>query len=253
MAIAGAALGTATGFLLHPALGVAMGIVGAINGAICGWCRTYAWRRVDGMVAFVLDSTWAALPVALGLLAHLGARLQRDDPGHEWSLGHRQNRHVYRRGVALKAGFAFTIGNVISGAGDVDRPRRRRLVTDHEDVHVWQSRWFGPLYPVLYGLWSLAALAVAAVVWAARGRRQPLAKVVESFSYYTNPFEWWAYSRDDLWPPPGKLEGIGWHRAAARPLATLPRRVRRADAPTVSPDAPDGGAAPAPSGDPHAH
>lgn len=247
MAIGGGVLGVGVGSLLHPVLALAMGVVGALNGMICGWRRTYAWRRADGVLAFVLDSTWASLPVALGLVAHLGARLQRGDAGHEWSLGHRQNRHVYRRGVALKAGFAFTIGNVISGAGDVDRPRRRRLVTDHEDVHVWQSRWFGPFYPVLYGLWALGALAVGVVVWVIRERRSPLAKVIESCSYYTNPFEWWAYSRDDLWPPPGKLDGIGWRRAAARPLAQLPRRVR------ATPGAPGADRAPHGSHDPHAH
>ena len=164
--------------------------------------------------------------MGLGLFAHLGAALQRD-AGHVASLGHRQNRHVYRRGVALKPGFAFTIGNVISGAGDVDSARRRRLITDHEDVHVWQSRWFGPLYPLLYGLWAAAAAGVGVLLWLVRRRRQPISRVVESCAYYTNPFEWWAYSRDDLWPPPGKLADIGWRRAAAKPLAVVGRRLRR--------------------------
>jgi hypothetical protein len=234
VAIAGGVLGWVIGSYVHPAVAVATAAIAAVNGGIGGWRGCYSWRRGDGWLAFVLDSTWATAPVAIGLIAHLGAAVQRD-AGPVPELGHRQNRHVYRRGVALKAGVAFTIGNVISGAGNVDSPRRRRLITDHEDVHVWQSRWFGPLYPVLYIGWSLGGVVAGTALWLVRRRRspQPIAKVIESCSYYTNPFEWWAYSRDDLWPPPGKLHGVGWHGAAARPLATLARRNKPSSAQAV--------------------
>ncbi len=225
-AAAGGAIGWCVGWIVHPVMGVVFGTTATVNGAIGGWRGMYAWRRGAGWLAFVLDSTWALMPVAIGLLAHLGAAMMRD-AGPVPGLGFRQNRHVYRRGVALKSGFAFTIGNVISGAGNVDSARRRRLITDHEDVHVWQSRWFGPMYPVLYLAWSLSGVLAGTVIWLVRRRRHPLrlAKVIESCSYYTNPFEWWAYSRDDLWPPPGKLAGMGWRRAAVRPLATSKRRA----------------------------
>ena len=63
------------------------------------------------------------------------------------------------------------------------------------------------------------------LVWLRRGRKEPLGTMIESCSYYTNPFEWWAYSRDDLWPPPGLVVGIGWRKAAVRPLADV--RVHR--------------------------
>ena len=45
-----------------------------------------------------------------------------------------------------------------------------------------------------------------------------LAKSVETCAYYLNPFEWWAYSREDRWPPPGVVERLAWRRplAAAR-------------------------------------
>jgi hypothetical protein len=224
VALGGGALGWSLGRLLHPAVGVAIGSVALLNGLIGGWRGTYAWRRRDGWIAFVFDSTWAAPPVALGLLAHLGAVVLRH-AGPVPELGHRQNRHVYRGGVALKPGFAFTIGNVISGAGNVDSVRRRRLITDHEDVHIWQSRWFGPLYPLIYVVWAGCGAIVGVGVWTLRHRSEPLAKVVESCAYYANPFEWWAYSRDDLWPPPGKVHGIGWAKAAVRPLASLARRA----------------------------
>jgi hypothetical protein len=236
VALVGAELGGLVGRLVHPAVGAVMMVIGGSNGLIGGWRGTYRWRRADGWLAFTLDTTWASLPVGIGLLAHLGAALQRD-AGHVPALGHRQNRHVYRRGIALKPGFAFTIGNVISGAGNVESPRRRRLITDHEDVHVWQSRWFGPLYPLLYVAWAGSAAVGGTLLWLVRGRRQPIAKVVESCAYYTNPFEWWAYSRDDLWPPPGKLADVGWRRAAAKPLAMVGRRMRRTADAEVSPPA----------------
>jgi hypothetical protein len=240
LALVGAELAGLVGRLVLPAsldpVAAAMMVIGGLNGLVSGWRGTYRWRRADGWLAFVLDTTWASLPVGLGLVAHAGAAVQRD-AGHVPWLGHRQNRHVYRRGIALKPGFAFTIGNVISGAGNVDSPRRRRLITDHEDVHVWQSRWFGPLYPVLYVVWAGSAAAAGVVLWLVRGRRQPFAKVVESYAYYANPFEWWAYSRDDLWPPPGKLAGIGWRRAATKPLAMVGRRLRRPPDAEVPPPA----------------
>ena len=50
--------------------------------------------------------------------------------------------------------------------------------------------------------------------------RMRVARLVESFAYYLNPFEWWAYSRDDHWPPSGKLDGVGWRRPIVRSFAS---------------------------------
>ena len=111
--------------------------------------------------------------------------------------------------------------------GPESRPRRAKLVTDHENVHAWQARWFGPAYPALYGGWLAGGAAAGAAVWATVRRDQPLFKIVESCAYYLNPFEWWAYSRDDHWPPSGLVGGLGWKQPAvqafaARPPATSP-------------------------------
>jgi len=233
LGLLGAALGGAVGWLLHPWVSAAMAVVAGVNGALSGWRQVYAWRTRWGAFAFVVDSTWAVLPVAAGLLTHVAALLAKAS-GYELSLSHRQNRHVYRGGAFLQRGFALTMGNVISSAGDVSRARRRKLITDHEAVHVWQARAFGPLYLLLYVLWSVGGAVAGVVVWLLRRRREPLGKVVESCSYYLNPFEWWAYSRDDLWPPPGLLVGLGWRRAAARPLtAVRAARAARAAASTA--------------------
>lgn len=249
-AVAGAALGWVSGAWLDTAVGVAMAIVAGLNGAISGWRRIYPWRLTAGLIGFVLDSTWAIIPTAGGLLAHLGAAVKRD-AGYDASLSTRRNRHVYRRGLTLKPGYALTVGNVVAGAGDLDSARRRRLITDHEYVHVWQARWFGPFYLVLYGLWAGLGALAGIVLWVVRGRRQPLGTMVESVAYYLNPFEWWAYSRDNLWPPPGKVPDLGYRKAAIRPLAEV--RIERRWTPEADPPVPGADAAAPAAADLHKH
>ncbi|MAT06144.1 MAG: hypothetical protein CL424_13980, partial [Acidimicrobiaceae bacterium] len=188
-------------------------------GAVSGRRRIYDWSSAKGRVAFALDSTWALATTTAGLVAHAVAATQ-PDAGYSDALSRRQNRHVYGRGFRIRKGFAITLGNVVNGAGDVARARRTKLVTDHEDVHVWQARWFGPLYPFLYGGWMVSAAVAATLAWPIIGRGRPWSRCVETCAYYLNPFEWWAYSRDDHWPPSGKLEGMGWQRPVVRSFAS---------------------------------
>jgi hypothetical protein len=215
VAVLGGVFGAAVGGPLG--LAVPLGVVGAANGVISGWRRIYDWSCSNGFVAFTLDSTWAMPMTAAGLFTHGVAAFSKKS-GFDLSLSTRQNRHVYRRGFMPRRGFAITVGNVISGAGDTSLTRRQRLVTDHENIHVWQARWFGPLYPILYGGWMLVGGAVGMVVWLVRRRSDRFTKVVESCAYYINPFEWWAYSRADHWPPSGKVPGLGWRHPAVSPL-----------------------------------
>ena len=216
---AGGALGWLSGWWIHPVVGEVFAVVAAVSGAVGGWRGIYAWRRLRGWVGFALDSSWAVLPTAAALVAH-GVALARRG-GYVPAMSHRQGYHVYRGGMTLKPGYALTLGNVISGAGDVGRARRAKLITDHEAVHVWQARWFGPFYLVIYGLWSGIAALVGLLVWWRRGRTQPRGAVIEAYSYYMNPFEWWAYSRDGFWPPSGLLQGMGWKGPVVRSFAEL--------------------------------
>lgn len=230
-AVVGGALGWGAGRVVHPVAADIGAVVGVANGAVSGARGIYPWRRARGVLAFVLDSTWAALPVIGALIAHVVAAVQRG--GYLAAMSRRQGYHVYRGGLALKPGFAFTMGNVISGAGEVERPRRARLVTDHEAVHVWQARWFGPFYPLLYGGWVAVASLVGVVTWLRRGRREPVGPLVEACSYYMNPFEWWAYSRDGFWPPSGLRQGMGWKGPVVRSFTEL--RAARAPGPPAPP------------------
>ncbi len=217
-AATGAVLAGAVGSLVGAAVPAA--IVGGMNGAISGRRRIYDWASAKGVAAFALDSTWALATTTAALAAH-GLAATRRDPGYSGTLSERSNRHVYAGGFQPRKGFAVTLGNVVNGAGDVSNPRRAKLVTDHEDVHVWQARTLGPAYPALYLGWMIGGGAMGALVWATTRRDERLTKVVESCAYYLNPFEWWAYSRDDHWPPVGKVDELGWKRPAVRSFASF--------------------------------
>lgn len=229
-AVGGATLGALT--TLPVGLPVAGATVGGLNGAIGGWRATYDWRHARGVLAFALDSSWALVTTGAGLIVH-GLNVVTRDAGYVSALSERANRHVYRRGFRLRKSFAMTWGNVMNGAGEVDggtaaAERRRRLVTDHEDVHVWQARAFGPIYPALYVGWLVAGGLAGAARWAVR-RDHPLGASMEAWGYYANPFEWWAYSRDANWPPRvlGGRAPLVWKRPAARSLAEV-RQTRSA-------------------------
>ncbi len=226
-AIAGGALAASVGSLVG--LTWPAGIVGALNSAVSGARATYRWRSPWGWLAFVLDSTWGLPMTTAALAAHAVAAAPRRGPNYVADLSRRRNRHVYIRGLQIRRGFVMTLGNVINGAGErvLRSDRRRKLITDHEDVHVWQARWFGPLFPVLYVGWSIAAAALGVALWALRRRDQPFGKVVETCSYYLNPFEWWAYSRDGFWPPEKMVAGMGWKLPAVRPFSATSRAQGR--------------------------
>ena len=215
----GAALGGVTWSLVG--LGWPAAIVGGLNGLISGWRRTYAWRSGRGVVALVLDSTWAAPMTVSALVAHGVAVFTPQRGGYVRALSERQDRHVYAGGLQLRRRFVIALGNTVNNAGRdvVASPRRQQLVRDHEDLHVWQSRWFGPLYPFMYVGWMVVMGPVGAVVWLVRRPRPaPLFRVTETFAYYMNPLEWWAYSREGNWPPAGMVRGLGWRRPMVRPV-----------------------------------
>lgn len=191
------------------------GAVGVAHGGLAGYRQIYPWRRPLGVVAFVLDHSWALATSLASLVSH---GVSAADRGSVYiaALSERQARHVFAGGFRIRKGFAITLGTTVSGVADTSE-RRWQLVTDHEDVHVWQARSFGPLYPLLYLAWMLIAAGAGAFI--AVSRRRPLGATIEAYAYYNNPFEWWAYSRQGRWPPP-RLEGhVRWHRPLVKPLS----------------------------------
>jgi hypothetical protein len=165
--LVGAVLGAVTGRLVG--WRSAGAVIGAVNGLVGGWRGIYDWRSRRGVLAFGTDSTWALATTAAAVFSHLVAGISAVAGGptrYVAALSHRQGRHVYTGGFRPRAGFVVTLGNVVSGAGDLSQPRQVQLVTDHEQVHINQARALGPAYPVVYGT-AMATGAALAVVSAA--------------------------------------------------------------------------------------
>lgn len=211
VAVVGAALGWITGLPLGLTwIGAS---IGGLNGLIAGRQQIYNWKGVAGWAGFILDSTWGLVGTAGSLFFH---GLQRLLPTGVYrpELSRRQGRHVYAGGYRLKAGFATAIGNVITnadGLSDLDGaggPRRRLLIDRHEMLHVWQHRWFGPLFPALYTAWFVMGTLFGVVLATVTSR--PIAKSVLTVAYYDNPFEYFAYRRDHYWPPAGADVDLAW-------------------------------------------
>lgn len=183
-------------------------IAAALNGAVSGYRRTYDLQRGAGLAAFVLDSSWAILGTSsgvalLGAQRVVGARYRAD-------LSVRRNRHIYETGIRGHPDFATTVGQVVTNAAGRSglTERRIRLVERHEELHIWQQRALGPLFPVGYGAWMLVAGGAAVVIWAVR--RGDLVRTVTTLAYYDNPLEYWAYRRDDHWPPVKADPALAW-------------------------------------------
>lgn len=190
-------------------------VAAGLNGAISGAKGIYQWRRPRGWVCWGLDSTWGLISVAGGVVLHLVNAFYPSS--YLDDMSRRTNRHVYEAGFTFRSRFAITFGNVVSAAGGDtglrgDSPRvmrRRRLIDVHEEAHVFQNRWFGPLYVLGYGAWLILAGAAGLVVGLVMDRSN-WRSVVETFAYYDNPFEYWAYRKDGYWPPHGAHPRFVW-------------------------------------------
>jgi hypothetical protein len=170
--------------------GVVQGPVGAVmgglNGVISGAKQIYDWSSWTGWAAFVADSSWGLIGTELGVVVHtinlFYDRKYRND------LSFRQNRHVYDGGFAIDSAFSFTQGNVTSnlagGGGGTE-------LLNHESLHIFQNRLFGPIYLITYGAWLIVGGVVGGIfgIFAS----QPWTTSVQDVAYFDNLWETWAY------------------------------------------------------------
>lgn len=214
--VAAAAVGGALGWTLGMLIGAAdlLTAIAAANGAVGGRAGIYDWGKARGWLAFVVDSTWALIGTAIALVVHL-AQPFFSSPGYRFDLSYRANLHIYEGGFAMKPAYAFSVGNVISNAGgkaglngDDGASRRWKFIQNHEFLHVFQNRLFGPAFQVAYLGWMLFGALWGLSVWLKD--RRDLGRLVETAAYFNNPFEYWAYVRDDYWPPSDAHPRIVW-------------------------------------------
>jgi RHS repeat-associated protein len=202
-------LGGITGFLVAGPVGLVIGaVMGGLNGFISGMTGIYDWTSKDGWLAFLSDSTWGLLGTSLGNIVHV-INVFWPDSNYRYDLSHRQNRHVYEGGFALKGNFAFTQGNVISNAGLGTGTVNAAFIANHEELHIWQSRIFGPIFQITYVAWAVVGFFVATFYWFGN-TDEDWGSLVETAAYYDNPFEYWAYNNDSNWPPSGAHPDLRW-------------------------------------------
>ena len=213
----GGAVGTALGLLggtpAAVAAGIAAGASAGLNGAFSGFRRVYDWRSAKGWFAFVTDSTLGLLGTTLGNALNLANA--RKSAGFRPDFSHRQNRHVFDKGAAMKRGFAFTHGAVISNAStgrETLVEERRPFIDRHEGLHVWQNRIFGPIYQGVYLVWFAGGALVGAATWALKREKPKMKHLIETAAYYDNPFEFWAYKRDEHWETNSAHPTLKWRR-----------------------------------------
>jgi hypothetical protein len=161
--------------------GLAAGI-GAITGYMGGRYQAYDWKR-KGWLQFAADLTWGLSGSAVAALMHGWNALQKLKP-----LDRRTGAHRYGEGFTLGKRFAFTQGSVMSNLRST--PGEPLFV--HEMVHVFQARVFGPIYPITYVAWSIVGfvMAVIASIFAKNWKSR-----IEGWSYFSNPWETWAYAK----------------------------------------------------------
>jgi hypothetical protein len=197
-------------------LGIAAAVSAGINGGYGGYRGVYAWRSPKGWFAYVSDSTWGLLGTTLGNILNV-ANSFISNADYRPDFSQRQNRHVFERGACMKRGFAFTHGCVISNAAtgrETLVEERRSFIDRHEDLHIWQNRIFGPLYQTVYVVWFLLGAIVGLTTWIIKREPPKLRRLVETAAYYDNPFEYWAYKRDEHWEDNSADPLLKWRRPA---------------------------------------
>lgn len=169
------------------------------------------WR---GWAAFLLDYTWGIQGTALGY----GVQVINEftpNSNYDPALSALAGSHVYRGGVSL-SGLATTYGNVTSNLGY--SPMSDDLMLNHESVHVWQNRLFGPLLSTSYYAWTVGGTIVGTGYWLMHPE-EDLSRLILTAAYYDNPWETWAYVNDHAWPPPGATPALLWPLEARSPAA----------------------------------
>lgn len=169
-------------------------VVGGLVGLFDGLWATHKWLGL-GVPEFLLDVTWglggATNAVLLHLINFAWAR-HADDSADEWSGGVQETRkgaHRYELGFALKPGFVFAQGNVMSNSGNYNP------TTDlfrHETIHVWQNRLLGPFFWFSYFGW-MALTFIPALIAGLVDQAKRVGDAIQWWTYFNNPWEVMAY------------------------------------------------------------
>lgn len=165
----------------------------------------YNFRDSRGWAALLLDYTWGLPGTTLGYGVQIINQFWPNS-GYDPALSQLVGSHVYTGGIGLP-GFTTTMGNVTTHLGV--GPGAKDVLANHEEVHVWQSRIFGPLFQTSYVGWMVGGAFVGTGYWLLHPN-QDWFSLVETAAYYDNPWEVWAYVNDHNWPPSGANPALLW-------------------------------------------
>jgi len=175
----------------HPVIGVdallwiAL-VVGGLVGLFDGLWATHKWAGV-GVPAFLLDVTWGLGGNTNGVLMHL-INFAWGDHG-DGPDENRRDAHRYRRGFAVRSGFAFTQGAVMSS---MDTWGPTTDLFKHETIHIWQNRVLGPFFWFSYVGWMVLTIIPALIAGLIDSSRR-IGDAVTWWTYFDNPWEVMAY------------------------------------------------------------
>lgn len=149
-------------------------VIGAFTGFMDGGHQIH---RASGLFPFPLDVTWGLSGSCNGVFVHL------------WNFADgtyvpspRDDAHQYTDGFRIEQNAVFTQGSVMSN----DNP----ALHEHELLHTYQNRIWGPLYTFGYLLWMLLALLPGLLVGLVVGVE---GEGIRLWSYENNPHETIAY------------------------------------------------------------
>lgn len=179
-------------------------VLGVVGGVLARQLSIYDFNTPRGRTAFVLDYSWGLTGTALGAALQFVNTVVIPDSDYNDALSREVGFFVFDGGIVFFPGFITTLGNVTTnGSGNVG------VIEDHEAVHVWQSRVFGPFFQISYVAWLAGGAVVGTAVWLT-DTDEDWYSLVETAAYYDNPWEVWAYTNDNNWPPAGANPKLVW-------------------------------------------
>jgi RHS repeat-associated protein len=201
-------------------LAIAGAASAAFNGAFAGARGIYNWESPSGYLAAGLDASVGLVGTTLGNLSNV---INLGAGSYLGGYSYRQNRQIYDGGLGY-ADYDLTQGNVTSNThGLAGNPgagtEQVNLLNNHETLHTWQGRVFGPVYQGVYiaqfiggGLFGLGHYAIAGGSSVPGGKTNAMHAALTS-GYMDNPFEYLAYGQQGYWPPGGRSDPslIMWH------------------------------------------
>jgi hypothetical protein len=163
-------------------VGAVAAVIGAAYSAMAFSKKVYA-AGFFSILGYLLDMTWSLLNTLAGFLVWIpAAKISGADFITPDDNSRRSGTFVYNKNPRGGGYDATTIGTVI--AGDPTGVSSGGWCS-HEETHVWQARFYGPVYMLAY----ILALLLNMLFRLFTGR-------FENFSqeaYHRIPFEDWAY------------------------------------------------------------